>query len=153
MKKILPLLLLLILGAIVIYTLVGGESEAAYLERINEERLRTERFMKGSPESPFAPDSIAFNSLSYFDPDPAYRVQARLERVTDQKLLVLPTTTGEEEKYIRYGYATFKLKGQLQRLLVLEPFRATRPPVCGLRRRHQRRHHLRRRTLSQRGKT
>ncbi len=127
MKKVLPLLVLLTLGGVVVYTLLGGESETAYGERITEERQRTERFMKASPESPFAPDSIEFTGLSYFDPDPTYRVQARLERVTDQKLLVLPTTTGQEEKYIRYGYATFKLKGQLQRLLVLEPFEQPAP--------------------------
>ena len=127
MKKLLALLSLLTLGGIVAYTLLGGESAEDYRERIAEERLRTERFMKTSPESPFAPDSIAFQKLSYFDPDPAYRVQARIERITDHKLLVLPTTTGEEEKYIRYGYATFKLKGQLQRLLVLEPFEQPAP--------------------------
>lgn len=127
MKKLPGLVLLLALGAIVAYTLLGGESETAYHERIVEERQRTERFMKASPQSPFAPDSIAFTSLSYFLPDPAYRVQARLERITDHKLLVLPTSTGEEEKYIRYGYAVFKLKGQLQRLLVLEPFEQPAP--------------------------
>ena len=127
MKKLLALLVLLTLGGIVAYTLLGGETEADYRERITEERQRTERFMKASPESPFTPDSIEFTGLSYYSPDPAYRVQARLERVTDQKLLVLPTTTGEEEKYIRYGYAVFKLKGQLQRLLVLEPFEQPAP--------------------------
>ena len=122
MKKILGIVLLVAVGAIFAYTLLGGESAEAYRERIAEERQRTERFMKGSPESPFAPDSIEFTGLSYYPADPAYRVRARIEPVRDKKLMVLPTTTGEEEKYIRYGHAVFDLAGQLHRLLVLEPF-------------------------------
>ena len=122
MKKIVGLVLLLAVGAIFAYTLLGGESEADYLERIAEERQRTERFMKSSPESPFAPDSLEFTPLSYYPVDPAYRVRARIEPVKDKKLMMLPTSTGEEEKYIRYGYAVFDLRGQLHRLLVLESF-------------------------------
>ena len=122
MKKVIGLVLLVAVGAIFAYTLMGGESAEDYRERIAEERLRTERFMKGSPESPFAPDSLEFTALSYYPADPAYRVRARVEPVKDKKLMVLPTSTGEEEKYIRYGYAVFELKGQQHRLLVLEPF-------------------------------
>ena len=122
MKKIIGLILLIAVGAIFAYTLLGGETAEDYQERIAEDRLRTERFMKASPESPFAPDSLEFTELSYYPADPAYRVRARIEPVKDKKLMVLPTSTGEEEKYIRYGYAVFELKGQLHRLLVLEPF-------------------------------
>lgn len=127
MKKIAGLVLFLGVGAIFAYTLLGGESEEDYQERIAEERQRTERFMKASPESPFAPDSVEFTSLTYYPPNLTYRVRARLEPIKDKKLLVLPTTTGEEEKYIRYGYATFQLGGQPQRLLVLEPFEQPAP--------------------------
>ena len=118
---------LVVIGAIFAYTLLGGESEEDYQERIAEERQRTERYMKASPESPFAPDSLEFTSLSYYPADPAYRVRARVEPVKDKKLTVLPTSTGQEEKYIRYGYAVFELKGQLHRLLVLEPFEQPAP--------------------------
>lgn len=127
MKKIIGLILLIAVGAIFAYTLLGGESEEDYRERIAEERQRTERFMKASKESPFAPDSIEFTGLTYYPPDPSYRVRARIEPVKDKKLMVLPTTTGEEEKYIRYGYAVFEMKGQLHRLLVLEPFEQPAP--------------------------
>ena len=122
MKKSIGLLLLVAIGAIFAYTLLGGESEGEYRERIAEDRLRTERFMKASPESPFAPDSLEFTPLAYYPANPTYRVRARVEPVKDKKLMVLPTSTGQEEKYIRYGYAVFELKGQLHRLLVLEPF-------------------------------
>ena len=115
-------MLVLVVGVIVVYSLQGGESKEAYIERIEKERQRTEQFMKTSPASPFAPEDVAFQGLSYYPPDPTYRIQARIEPVKNNKLMVLPTTTGEEEKYIRYGYATFTLHGQPQKLLVLESF-------------------------------
>ncbi len=89
MKKVLGIVLLVAVGAIFAYTLLGGESAEDYRERIAEERQRTERFMKGSPESPFAPDSVEFTGLSYYPADPAYRVRARIEPVSDKKLMVL----------------------------------------------------------------
>ncbi len=122
MKKAIIVILVLGVGSIFAYTLFGSESEGAYLERIAEERKRTEGFMKSSPESPFAPDSIAFSPLIYYPPNPAYRVRARIEPIKDKKLMRLATSTGEEEKYIRYGYAVFEMKEQQHRLLVLEPF-------------------------------
>ena len=122
MKKFLPIIVVLVAGISVIYSLQGGESKEAYIERIQEERQRTEGFMRSNPESPFAPDSIEFKGLDYYAPDPDYRVRARLTPIQSQKLLQMPTSTGEEEKYIRYAYADFDLNGQPQRLLLLQPF-------------------------------
>ncbi len=126
MKKIFPIAVILVIVIVIIYSLQGGETPEDYVERINTERERITRFMQGSEESPFGPDSIPFAGLEYFPVDPAYRVKARLDPITEQKLLVLPTTTGEEEKYIRYGYAKFELNGSENRLLVLQPFESER---------------------------
>lgn len=122
MKKFLPIIVVLVAGISVIYSLQGGETEEEYIERILEERQRTEGFMRSNRESPFAPDSIAFKGLDYYAPDPAYKVRARITPIQSQKLIQMPTSTGEEEKYIRYAYADFELNGQSQRLLLLQPF-------------------------------
>lgn len=122
MKKVISVIVIVVIGISIIYTLQGGESEEDYRERIIEERERTERFMKSSDESPFAPEEIAFNGLEFYAPDPAYKVRARLTPIEDHKLLQMPTSTGEEEKYIRYAYADFELNGQQARLLLLQPF-------------------------------
>lgn len=127
MKRIFPIAVIATIIIVIIYSLQGGESIEDYIERIQNEREKTERFMLGSEESPFAPDSIPFGGLNYFPVDPEYKVTARIEPVQQQKLLVLPTTTGEEEKYIRYGYAKFKLKGIENQLLVLQPFESEEP--------------------------
>ncbi len=122
MKRVIPVIVIVVIGISVIYALQGGESDEAYVERILEERQRTERFMKSSDESPFAPGDIAFNGLDFYAPQPAYKVRARLTPIESQKLVQMPTSTGEEEKYIRYAYADFEIEGQQARLLVLQPF-------------------------------
>lgn len=127
MKKVFPVVVLLVIAIVVIYSLQGGESKESYRERIQDEREKTARFMKVDDESPFAPDSISFSGLKYYDIDQAYAVKARLEPIQEQKLMVLPTSTGKEEKYIRYGYAHFELNGKDNRLLVLQPFESKEP--------------------------
>ncbi|WKN33444.1 DUF1684 domain-containing protein [Porifericola rhodea] len=122
MKKIIPVIVIVVIGISVLYTLQGGETEEEYIERIVEERERTERFMQSSDESPFAPEDITYKGLRFFEPKPAYKVRARLTPIQNKKLLKMPTSTGEEEKYIRYAYADFEIEGQQARLLVLQPF-------------------------------
>ncbi|WPP53360.1 DUF1684 domain-containing protein [Catalinimonas niigatensis] len=122
MKKVIPVIVIIVIGISIIYALQGGESEEDYGKRIMEERKRTERFMRSSDESPFAPEDIPFKGLDFYEPKPAYRIRARLTPIEDHKLLQMPTSTGEEEKYIRYAYADFEMEGQPVRLLLLQPF-------------------------------
>ena len=68
---------------LVLFVLVVRRIEAPreYLESIEEKRGQTELFMAQSPDSPLpAEQRSSFQGLSYFPPDPAYRVKARLER-------------------------------------------------------------------------
>ncbi len=129
MNKIVLAIVGLVSIGILVYALQGGESEEDYTERILKERENIRNFLRGSDESPFASEDVLFKELNYYEPDPAYQVTARLERVEDHKLLTLPTSDGKEEKYIRYGYADFEIDEQPQRLLVLQPFEQQQPPM------------------------
>ncbi|WKN44795.1 DUF1684 domain-containing protein [Tunicatimonas pelagia] len=129
MNKVVLAVVGLVSVAILVYALQGGESEEDYTERILKERENIRNFLRGSDESPFAPDSVQFKELSYYEPNPAYQVAARLKRVEDHKLLTLPTSDGKDEKYIRYGYADFEIEERPQRLLVLQPFEQQQPPM------------------------
>lgn len=122
MRKVIPVIVIVVIGVSIIYALQGGETEEEYVERIVEERERTERFMQSSRESPFAPENISYQGLNFYEPKPSYRIRARLTPIQSQKLLQMPTSTGEEEKYIRYAYADFEIEGQQVRLLILQPF-------------------------------
>jgi uncharacterized protein (DUF1684 family) len=59
--------------------------------------------------------AAAFRGLEFYDPDPAYRVAARLEP-GDGARVRLATSTGSPRDFIRYGRLVFAVDGQEQRL-------------------------------------
>jgi uncharacterized protein len=108
--------------AVVVYTFTGGGNDQAYINAIEKERDEKNRFMKFNKESPIPVEfKDSFNSLEYFPVDAKYKVKARLEPINENKLLVLPTNDGSEERYIKFAYAHFILDGKQQKLLILEP--------------------------------
>ena len=108
--------------AIGLYTLFGREDNSVYEEQINTEREDKNRFMRYNNTSPLSDAQKAdFRALEYFPIDPEFKIKARLEAVESNKMLVLPTNDGKEERYLKYAYANFLLKGKKQRLLILQP--------------------------------
>ncbi len=94
---------------------------AAYRAEIQSERAKKNTYMRTNADSPI-PDKATFNGLTYFDPDPAFRVLARLELFPEGKAekLVVKLTDGSEEVYEKYAHATFTLADKPCRLLVLK---------------------------------
>jgi uncharacterized protein len=108
--------------AIGLYTLFGREDNSVYEEKIKKEREDKNRFMRYNNTSPLSDAQKAdFRELEYFPIDPEFKIKARLEAVESDKMLVLPTNDGKEERYLKYAYANFILKGKQQRLLILQP--------------------------------
>lgn len=127
-KNIIVLLVVVILIITVFYSFQGSQDETAYVEEIKKEREEKDRFMRNSPESPFAKNKESYTGLNYFPPDITYRVIADLEPIQQKKTVILGTNDGKEQRYIEYAYANFKLHGRDNRLLILEiadmgPFR------------------------------
>lgn len=91
-----------------------------YRANIVAGRQQKDKFMRGA-DSPI-PDKATFSGLRYFDPDPAFRVVARLDPFPggQKQKLVIRLTDGSEEVYEQYGHAQFTLTGQACRLLVLK---------------------------------
>jgi uncharacterized protein (DUF1684 family) len=83
-------------------------------------RAARDRLFKQHPQSPLPPEERAtFQGLSWFPPDPDYRVPARLEAGPGD---VLEIETGGEDGLIRYrrtGTLRFRLQGQELALTVL----------------------------------
>ncbi|MEZ0609831.1 DUF1684 domain-containing protein [Fibrella sp. WM1] len=94
---------------------------AAYRAEMIASRQKKDDFMRNSADSPLL-DKEAFSGLPYFDPDPSFRVQARLEPFPagQSQKLVVHLTDGSEEVYEKYAHANFTLNGQSCRLLVLK---------------------------------
>jgi uncharacterized protein (DUF1684 family) len=82
-------------------------------------RGRDELF-RSHPQSPIEPEERAsFAGLRYFEPDPAYRVNARVESGDGSELVI---DTGGEDGAVRYrrvGVLNFALAGQTCRLTIL----------------------------------
>jgi uncharacterized protein (DUF1684 family) len=103
---------------ILIYTFADTSANDTYLEKLNKFRAEKDKFFKASAESPFE-DKKKFTRLNYFPPDQAYRIKAAVESIKDTARLKLRMTGGEEESFIKYGYASFKLKDQTHKVLLL----------------------------------
>ena len=103
-----------------IYSFRGTRDDTAYRKKIEAEREEKDRFMRNSPESPFAASPDDYEGLNYFPPDIHYRVIATVEPVQNRKTLMLATSDGKQQRYREYAYAKFKLDGVDNRLLILE---------------------------------
>ncbi len=119
--------LFLIVLAIIYYSFFDGGNvdtpavgnPETYRLEVAQKRKDKEEFFRTSNESPFT-DKSQISRLIYFNPDPAYRVQARLEPFADKKKLVVRLTDGSEQVYEKYAHAVFTLQDEICRLLVLK---------------------------------
>lgn len=127
MKKVLIPLLLIVIAVIVFYTIQGSGNRQEvqrerYLEELAQERREKNSFMRLDEESPLkAEQKKAFSGLKYFEPDPEWRIEARIEEKEEKELLVLPTSENKQKPFKKWGYAIFKKDGSEHRLLLLEP--------------------------------
>ena len=126
-KNIIILIVVAVFLIIVFYSF-QGEDNTAYVKEIEKEREDKDRFMRSSPESPFAKAKDTYTGLKYFPPDINYRVIAELEPISQKKTVILTTNDGKEQRYVEYAYAHFRLDGVDNTLLILEiadmgPFR------------------------------
>ncbi len=126
----LMLLGLLTFLAIIIYNLsdtqisTNAQNSEDYLQKIQEARTEKDTFFKTSKQSPLKEmQKKAFEQLEYFPIDETYKVEANLERISEQEALRLPLSDGNEEIYIKYAWAKFTLKGTPQKLLLLKKSR------------------------------
>ncbi len=103
---------------ILIYTFADTQANDTYLEKLTKFRTQKDQFFKTSEESPFE-DKKKYTKLNYFSPDQAFRIRATVEPIQDTAKLKLRMTGGEEESFVKYGYATFRLKEQSHKLLLL----------------------------------
>ncbi|MDQ3394391.1 MAG: DUF1684 domain-containing protein [Bacteroidota bacterium] len=112
----------IIIGIIIFYSLQEQETEESYTGKIIKERKSIHDFMLSSEESPIeAADREDFESLKYFAVKVDYRIKARFSPLEKKEKLMIPTSTGEEQSYVKVGYALFSMDSREHKLLLLEP--------------------------------
>jgi uncharacterized protein len=88
-----------------------------YVWEMKQFRHQKDQFFATAPEAPIlAQERQQFQGLRYFEPDPAYRVEAELVRFPTPEVVQLGTTTGRISEHYRYGEVRFTLDGQSCRL-------------------------------------
>ena len=126
--RIITLVAAVVVVITIFYSFRGSQDDAPYIREIEKEREEKDRFMRTSPESPFADSPDEYTGLKYYPPQIKYRVIANLQPIEQKKTVVLTTNDGKEQRYVEYAFAEFKLDGVTNRLLILEiadmgPFR------------------------------
>jgi uncharacterized protein len=122
MKPSTILLTAFVLGALalIIYSFNAGLSPDEYKAQLAKEREEKDLYMRNSDESPFAENKEALRPLNYFAPNLAYKVNAKLVEIPSKKMVLLGTSSGEEDRYLEYAFAEFELNGKQNKLLILE---------------------------------
>ncbi|GAB4020907.1 DUF1684 domain-containing protein [Spirosoma koreense] len=105
-------------------TSAGGLDESispeTYRQQLDADRKQKNNYLQTDASSPIL-DKKRFRGLNYYQPDPAYRVVARLEPFADKtQKLVVRMSDGSEEVYDKFAHAVFSLNGQACRLLVVK---------------------------------
>jgi uncharacterized protein (DUF1684 family)/TRAP-type mannitol/chloroaromatic compound transport system permease small subunit len=96
-----------------LYRISGPEAMAEF-------RRRRDELFKTHPQSPIEPEErFAFMSLTYFAPDPAYRVKARFEAGRGDTLVIDTGGADGAVRYRRAGRLVFELNGEACELTVL----------------------------------
>lgn len=84
-----------------------------YADRVREERRRKDEFFGEHPRSPVPQANRAgFSGLNYYDPDPAYRVEAPLHEHDDPEEIVVETTQDGKRRYVNVGEFRLELDGE-----------------------------------------
>jgi uncharacterized protein (DUF1684 family) len=87
--------------------------ESAWRAELERHRERKDDFFATERQSPIPADQRdAFDGLSYFEPDPDYRVEASLDPVESDETVVMDTTVDTEQEYERVAELRFELDGE-----------------------------------------
>ncbi len=88
------------------------------VQEINSFRREKDAFFASDHQSPIPHEARAsFKGLNYFQPDPNYRVRARLTRFSKPEHVIMTTSKGTQQRYLKYGTFNFELQGEKLQLL------------------------------------
>lgn len=91
----------------------AGFDADAWAAELEEHRERKDEFFADHSQSPIPEDDReTFEGLTYYDPDPTYRVPARIEPVDGEDTIELEMTQGEPRQYGRVARLVFDLAGE-----------------------------------------
>src|SRR5271157_2052255 len=93
------------------------EDEETWRRAVLRLRERKDEFLRQSHDSPLAhADQPGFTGLKYFEPDPAYRLEAKLQRHQAAESAIMTTSKGSRQLYNKVGHFDLTIGGEPVRL-------------------------------------
>ena len=84
-------------------------------------RQRKDEFFGSGPDSPAARSNYGpFTNLKYFEPDPNFRFEAKLQRIESPESVIMATSKGTRQLFNRVGYFDLTIAGQAVRLFAYQ---------------------------------
>ncbi|MFT6055670.1 MAG: hypothetical protein ACJAS3_000702 [Roseivirga sp.] len=117
-STVFTILVIAIIGVTIMNFMTIGESDEDYIDRIETERKEKNGRMLASSSPLLEEEKQIFKGLNYYPVNLDFKVRARLIDIKKKQPVFIPTTTGEQEKYIPYAYAEFEIAGAPQKLLL-----------------------------------
>ena len=112
---------LIIPAAIILFVITqSGGSNEEYTKEINDYWEGRHDFFKTSQASPFVQKEVEYKEVEFFDPNPDYKVNGKLNRFTKRETLTLGNSDGTTTTYLKFADVSFKIKGQQSSLLILK---------------------------------
>ena len=88
-----------------LHVAVTPEDQETWKRALVRFRQEKDEFLRSDPDSPFPPDARrGFPGLNYFEPDPDYRFEARLQRRSSSEGVVMGTSKGTRQLFNKVGY-------------------------------------------------
>jgi uncharacterized protein len=108
MKVVLSTLFNILVAASALQAQSFTEETSEYRKKYKEEFLHSENSPLKEADLPY---------LQFYEPDSTYRVEARFEKAKS-KSFEMPTYSGMNKTYVKYGVLKFKINGRRQTLTV-----------------------------------
>ena len=97
-----------------------------FVQKIISARLEKDAYFHDDPDSPIPSSQRSqFKGLNYYPPDPAYETKARLDRFDKPDQVMITTSKGSRQAYVKYGTLSFELQGKRLDLFV---YKSTEDP-------------------------
>jgi uncharacterized protein len=92
-------------------------SQLDWQKELEQGRKDKDRFFATEHISPIAHEERStFRGLKYFAPDPKYSIRAKLHKYDHPETVIMDTSKGTQQKFLRIGYFDFETGGKNVRL-------------------------------------
>ena len=95
-------------------------------EEVRSARLEKDAYFRDDSDSPISSGHRShFKGLNYYPADPSYKILARLERFENPDQVMIVTSKGTQQVYLKYGALVFEVLGRKLKLFV---YKSTEDP-------------------------